>query len=65
MRTRKTAGENMVPFFFFFVLKNTENLENTKFIEENWFSENTKIMFSIFSKIVLNNIFQKQEPNKP
>ena len=55
---KKTRRTCLVPFFFF-VMKNTENLENTKFIEEKWFSKNTKMMFSVFSKFVLKNSFQK------
>ena len=45
---------------FFIVPKNTEN---TKFKEQEQFLENTKMMFSMFSKIVLKNSFQRQEPN--
>ena len=46
---------------FFFVLKNIENIENTQFREQKQFSA----VFFVFSKTVLKNSFQKQEPNKP
>ena len=45
----------------FFVMKNTEN---TKFREQKQFSEKPFLVFSVFSKTVLNN-FQKHEPNRP
>ena len=49
----------------FFVLKNMENTENTKSREQEKCSENTKMVFSVFSKIVYKNNFQKQEPKRP
>ena len=44
--------------FFCFVLK---NIEKTKFKEQEHFSENTKIMFYVFSTTVFKKSFQKQE----
>ena len=45
----------------FFCSENTKNTENTKFRELEKFSKNTniKIVFSMFSKTVLKNSFQK------
>ena len=54
--------ENMFGSQFCFVMKNTNN---TRFGEQKQFSENTKMVFSVFSKTVLKNSFQKQEPNRP
>ena len=51
-------------FFSFLVLKNTESTENIKFKEQEQFSESTKMVFSEFSKTVLNNSLKKHEPNK-
>ena len=42
---------------FFFVMKNTENTENTKFRKQEQFSKNIKMMFFMLSKIVFNNSF--------
>ena len=61
-RIRIIEKTRLVPsfLFFYFVLKNTENPENTKFIEKEQFSENNKIVLSVFSKTVFdNNNFQK------
>ena len=53
-------------FLVFFVLKNTENTENTKLREnQEQFSKNPKMMFSMFLKTFLKNICQKQELNRP
>ena len=38
---------------------------NTKSREQKQFSKNNKMVFSVFSKTVLNNSFQKQKPNWP
>ena len=51
-------NENTFDSQFFFVLK------NTKIREHEQFSKNTKMMFSVVSKTVLKNSFQKQEPNR-
>ena len=53
--------KNMFGFQCVFVLKNTENTRNKKFKKQEEFSKNTKIVFSVFSKTVLNNSFQKHE----
>ena len=61
-RIRITEKTRLVPsfLFFYFVLKNMENPKNTKFIEKEQFSENNKIVLSVFSKTVFdNNSFQK------
>ena len=60
----------------FFVLKNKEIIENMfdsffflksmkkiKLREQKEFSNNIKMMFYVFLKIVLNNSFQKHESN--
>ena len=52
----------MFGFQFFFILENTKNI---KFNEQEEFSENIKKVFSVFSKTVLKNSFQKHEPNMP
>ena len=50
--------------FFFFPVLNTKNTENIKFKKQEQFLENTKMIFFIFSKIVLlNNSFKKYEPS--
>ena len=69
-RTRITEKTRLVLSFYFlffiFVLKNTENPENTKVIEKEQFLENNKIVLFVFSKTVFdNNNFQKEEPNIP
>ena len=46
---KKTGKTRLVPDSF--VLKNIENVENTKFKEQ--LSENPKLMFFMFSKIIL------------
>ena len=57
-KTRSTLGSR-----FFTVPKNIENRENTKIREQKQFLENNKIVFSVFSKIVLKNSFQGYKPN--
>ena len=52
----KEKKENKFDFQFFFLKK----IENNKFKEQELFlSKNTKIVFYVFSKIVLTNSFQK------
>ena len=46
--------------FFFFLLKNTKKI---KLREQKEFSNNIKMMFYMFFKIVLNNSFQKHKTN--
>ena len=48
--------------FFFFFLK---NMKNTKMREYEQFLKNTKMVFFMFSKTILNNNFQNQKPNWP
>ena len=43
----KTRRTGLVPSFFF-ILKNIENTENTKFRKQEQFSENTTIVFCVF-----------------
>ena len=51
-----------VSFFFLNNIKTQKTL-NLKNKEE--FSKNTFLVFFVFSKTVLKNCFQKQEPNRP
>ena len=50
--------------------KNKKNIENTfdffifLFFEKFRFLENAKMIFFVFSKMVLKNNFQKQKPNR-
>ena len=46
-------------------MKNVENTKNTKFKEQDQFSENIKMVFFVLSKIILKNSFQKKQPNMP
>ena len=57
----------------FYVLKNKDNKENMEnpfdffiflFLEKFRFLENEKMIFFVFSKMVLKNNFQKQKPNR-
>ena len=51
---------------FLLVTKNTKGIRTTKLRDQDQkFSENTKIVFFMFSKTVFNNIFQKHESNIP
>ena len=56
-RMRKITRTRLV--LIFFVLKNIENIENNKFREQEQFSENTKMTFSVFSKNVVKNSLKK------
>ena len=60
-KENKENIKNTFDSHLFFALKNTEN--NTKFKEYKHFSENNKMAFAVFSKIVFTNNFQKQKPN--
>ena len=62
-KTRRTRKTYLVSRFFFFVIKDTKKI--IKFKEREEFSKNTKKLFSVFSKTVFNNSFQKQKPNMP
>ena len=57
-KKEKENRENTLGSYSFFVLKNTKNMENTHF-REGQFSENTKMVFFVFSKNVLKNNCQK------
>ena len=45
------------------MLKNIEKIENTEIREQEEFSKNNKMVFSVFSKIVIKNSFQRYKPN--
>ena len=42
---QRKHGEHMFGSYIFFVLKNMENTENTKFRNQKQFSKNTKMVF--------------------
>ena len=62
---RKIGRTYLVSIFFFFCSENTMNIENIKFREQKQFSDNIKMILSVFSKFLLNNNFKKHEPNTP
>ena len=53
-----TERTHLIPRFFIF-----KNTENTKFREQHFSKNNTKIVFFAFLKTVLKNNFHKQDPN--
>ena len=48
-----------------FVLKNIKNTLNINFNNQKLFLKNTKIIFSIFSKMVIETGIQNEEPKRP
>ena len=63
-RTMKTSITRLVPKFFF-LGKNIENTENIKFREQYQFSDNTKMIFFVFSKIVLKTVLKNMNQIAP
>ena len=52
--------DNTFHYLFFFFEKQNINIK-----KQEQFSKNTKMMFFVFSKVVLKNSFQKLKPNRP